>query len=87
MELLAWCAGHMLRSAGLILAAGNPRGCRPAAVTGPSGVLERGVDRQQRVSAGEAGDLVQRAARADRKAHLPAPDGGLAVGLEQVPDR
>jgi hypothetical protein len=49
-------------------------------------VLEGGIDRQQRVTAGEVGDLVQRAARADRKAHLPAPDGGLAVGFEQVPD-
>jgi len=50
-------------------------------------VLEGGVDRQQRVSAGEAGDLAQRAVRADREAHLPTPGGGLAVGLEQVPDR
>ena len=48
-------------------------------------MLEGGIDRQQRVSAGKAGDLVQRAARADRKAHLPASDGGPAVGLEQVP--
>jgi hypothetical protein len=49
-------------------------------------VLEGGIDRQQRVRAGEAGELVQRAARADREAHLPAPGGGLAVGPEQVPD-
>ena len=50
-------------------------------------MLEGGVDRKQRVGAGKAGDLVQRAVRADREAHLPAPGGGLAVGLEQVPDR
>jgi len=49
-------------------------------------VLEGGIDRQQRMRADEAGELVQRSVRADRKAHLPAPGGGLAVGLEQVPD-
>jgi hypothetical protein len=38
------------------------------------------------VGVGEAGDLVQRAARADREAQLPAAGGGLAVGLEQIAD-
>jgi hypothetical protein len=49
-------------------------------------VLEGGVDREKRVGAGEAGDLVQRAARAEHQAQLPAPGGGLAVGPEQIAD-
>src|SRR2546423_1145531 len=49
-------------------------------------MLEGGVDREQRVAAGEVGDPVQRAARADHEAHPPAPGDGLAVGLEQMPD-
>jgi hypothetical protein len=38
------------------------------------------------VDVGEVGDLAQRPVRADREAHLPAPGGGLAVGLEQIAD-
>jgi hypothetical protein len=49
-------------------------------------VLKSGVDREQWVDVGTVGHPAQQAAGADRESHLPAPDGGFAVGFQQVPD-
>ena len=63
-----------------------------AAIAGETRVISRygvpkgGVDREQRMDVGTVGNLAQQAAGADRKTHLPAPDGGFAVGFQQVPD-
>jgi hypothetical protein len=49
-------------------------------------VLKGGVDREQRVDVGEVSDPLHRPAGADHESHLPASYGGLAVGLQQMPD-
>jgi len=68
------------------VASGTARDRRVPWVIRLYGVLEGGVDREQRVAAGEFGDPVQRPAGPDRESHLSAPGGGFAVGPEQMPD-
>src|SRR6266404_3125463 len=66
-----------------MVAAGTARDRRVAWVIRLDGVLEGGVDREQRVGAGEFGDPVQRPAGPDRESHLSAPDGGLRWALSR----
>jgi hypothetical protein len=70
----------------VMVAAGTARDRRVAWVIRRYGALGSGVDREQRVDAGEFGDPVQRPAGPDRESHLSASGGGFAVGPEQMPD-
>ncbi len=70
----------------VMVVAGTARDRRVPWVIRLYGALEGGVDREQRVGAGEFGDPVQRSAGPDHESHLSAPGGGFAVGPEQMPD-
>jgi hypothetical protein len=75
-----------LRCNEVLVVSGTARDRRVPWVIRLYGALEGGVDREQRVGAGEFGDPVQRSAGPDHESDLSAPGGGFAVGPEQMPD-